>query len=418
MSIGYACKTVGAINTQIKSCTLKNASSERLTELVKHNINSLNNIIDYNIENNIKLFRISSDLIPFGSSKVNKIKWWDVFSHELYSIGEKIKSSNMRVSVHPGQYTVLNSNNDDVVMNAVQDLIYHTRILDSLGLNSMHKMVLHIGGAYDNKKLSAERFEKNYKLLDENIKKRLVIENDDKIYSIEEVLEIGQKLKIPVIFDNLHNEINPSQQEMSEKYWIEQCKSTWKKEDGSQKIHYSQQAAQKKRGSHSDFISIKEFMKFYEMLRRTDIDIMLEVKDKNLSCVKCINCTSSNLNIYELEKEWSKYKYTILERSQNHYLKIRELLKDKEYCSPVSFYNLIESGLESVGDIGSYVNAAQHVWGYFKKIATEKEKIDFLKLLERYQNNEIRVNSSKNYLKKLAVKYEQNYLLNSYYFEL
>lgn len=418
MSIGYACKTVGVINTHMKSCTLKNASKERLTELAKHNINSLNNIIDYNIENNIKLFRISSDLIPFGSSKVNKIKWWDIFSYELYSIGEKIKSCNMRVSVHPGQYTVLNSNNDDVVMNAVQDLIYHTRILDSLGLNSMHKVVLHIGGAYDNKELSAKRFANNYTLLDENIKKRLVIENDDKIYNVEEVLEIGQKLKIPVIFDNLHNEINPTQQDMGEKYWIEQCKSTWKKEDGNQKIHYSQQAAQRKRGSHSDFISIKEFMTFYEMLGRTDIDIMLEVKDKNLSCVKCINCTDPNLHIYELEKEWSKYKYTILERSHKDYLEIRELLKNKENCSPVSFYSLIESGLESVGDTGSYINAAHHVWGYFKKIANEKEKVNFLKYLERYQINETSISPVKSYLKKLAEKYEQKYLLNSYYFEL
>lgn len=418
MSIGYACKVVGVKNTDMKSCTLKNASTEKLSELIKNNINALSNMIEYNIKNNIKLFRISSDLIPFGSSEINNIKWWEIYSEELDSIGKKIKKSNMRVSVHPGQYTVLNSQNNDVVTRAVQDLIYHSRILDCLGLNSTHKLVLHIGGAYDDKKLSTKRFMENYMRLDENIKNRLVIENDDKIYNIEEVLEIGYKLNIPVVFDNLHNELNPTEQNVSEKYWIEQCKATWKKEDGNQKIHYSQQAENKKKGSHSDFISINEFTSFYEMIEDKNIDIMLEVKDKNLSCIKCINCTNSNLNINELEKEWSRYKYTILERSHKNYLEIREFLKDKNDFSAISFYNLIEEGLKSEVDTGSFINGALHVWGYFKNIATEKEKTNFHKYLEGYKNKQTSINTVKNYLKKMAEKYEQEYLLNSYYFIL
>jgi UV DNA damage endonuclease len=418
MSIGYACKLIGVLNTDIKSCTLKNASSEKLTELIQYNISSLSNIIDYNIENNIKLFRISSDLIPFGSSEVNKIKWWEIFSEELLSIGKKIKSSSMRVSLHPGQYTVLNSNNKEVVQRAIEDLVYHTRILDSLGLNSQHKIVLHIGGAYNNKALSAERFVENYELLSNNVKKRLVIENDDKIYNIEEVLDIGTKQNIPVIFDNLHNQINSPEQKMSEGYWIEKCRTTWKKEDGNQKIHYSQQAKAKKVGSHSDFISINEFMNFYKMLKRDDIDIMLEVKDKNLSCVKCINCTTPHLNIKTLEKEWSRYKYTILERSHNSYLEIRKFLKDKKDFPAAAFYNLLEDGLKSEGDTGSYVNAALHVWGYFKNTATEKEKEYFFQHLEKFKLQETGINTVKNHLKKMAEKYKEKYLLNSYYFSI
>lgn len=93
MRIGYACKVIGVKGTDFKSCMLKNADSEKLTELIKHNISSLDNIIDYNIENDIKLFRISSDLIPFGSAEVNSIKWWEVFSDELGAIGGKIKKT-------------------------------------------------------------------------------------------------------------------------------------------------------------------------------------------------------------------------------------------------------------------------------------------------------------------------------------
>lgn len=418
MSIGYACKTIGVPNTDMRSCIIKNASNEKLTELIRHNINSLNNMIDYNIENNIKLFRISSDLVPFGSSEINKIKWWEIFSEELLLIGQKIKISNMRVSVHPGQYTVLNSNNNNVVLKAVEELYYHTKILDSLGLDFKHKVVLHIGGAYDNKKLSIERFIENYHVLDEKIKNRLVIENDDKIYNIEEVLDIGIKLKVPVIFDNLHNQLNLSEQKMSEIYWIELCRSTWKEKDGNQKIHYSQQAEQKKKGSHSDFISINKFMTFYEMLDRNDIDIMLEVKDKNLSCIKCINCINSDLKIIALEKEWSRYKYTILERSHFDYLEIRKLLKDKQNFSAVSFYNLLESGLKNQGDTGSFANGALHVWGYFKNKATEKEKENFFNYIEKYKLQQTGINTIKNNLGRLAEKYKEDYLLDSYYFIL
>lgn len=418
MKIGYACKTIGVLNADMKSCTLKNASNEKIIELTKHNLSVLNNIIDYNINNNIMLFRISSDLVPFGSSEINMVKWWEIFAHELTSIGDKIKLSKMRVSVHPGQYTVLNSNNNDVVKRAISDLNYHTRILDSMELNSQHKMVLHIGGAYDNKKLAIERFIDNYSMLDEKIKNRLVIENDDKIYNISEVLDIGTKLKIPVIFDNLHNKINPSEQGKNERYWIEQCKNTWEKFDGHQKIHYSQQDESKKTGSHSGFISINEFMTFYNMLEREDIDIMLEVKDKNLSCVKCINCTDSKININVLEKEWSKYKYNILERSHSDYLNIRNLLKNKKEFSAVVFYNLLENGLKAEGDIGSFLNGALHVWGYFKDKATEKEKDNFFKHIENFKQQKSDISTVKRYLYKLAEKYNKDYLLKSYYFVL
>ncbi len=418
MKIGYACKLIGVPDTNIKTCTLKSASPERLVELIKYNIEALNNAINYNIENNIRLFRISSDFIPFGSSEINQIKWWELFSEELSSIGEKIKTSNLRVSVHPGQYTVLNSNNQDVVKRAVDDLVYHARILDSLKVDFEHKIILHIGGAYDDRSKAIQRFMDNYTLLDDNLKKRLVIENDDKIYNIEEVLEIGLKLNIPVVFDNLHHEINPSKDTVDEKYWVNQCKNTWKKRDGIQKIHYSQQAKDKKIGTHSEYIGIEKFLDFYRGLERDDIDIMLEVKDKNLSCIKCMNCTDLNIKIHALEKEWSKYKYNVLEHSHTDYLKLRELLKDKEDINPVLFYTILENGLEKSGDLGSLENAALHVWGYFKDKASEKEKDAFFKYLDRFRKQEIGINVVKNYLNKLAIKYNEGYLLNSYYFDI
>lgn len=422
MLIGYACLTVGVLNADFKGCILKNLNEEKLLSLIENNLNSLENIVDYNIKNNIKMFRISSDLIPFGSSDANTLNWWDIFKDKFNEIGIKINKSKMRVSVHPGQYTVLNSLNDDVVSKAVLELNYHAKILECLNVGTEHKMILHIGGIYNNKKEAVKRFKDNYNKLSFDIKKRLVIENDDKLYNISDVLEIGYDLGIPVVYDNLHNKINCADKNKDDVHWIKECNKTWAHGDGIQKIHYSQQNEFKKSGSHSKTIFINEFMDFYNSLDdlKNDVDIMLEVKDKNLSAVKCINCTSTNKNIKSLELEWSKYKYSVLESSPSDYLKIRNLLKNKNDDVSVEFYKLIEHALYNENEkdniIGSSINAAEHVWGYFKDLATEKEKNSFLKSIENYKNEKASINVVKNILWRLSVKYNQQYLLNSYYF--
>ena len=416
MNIGYACLAVGVPNTDQKGCMLKNASKDKLLELISYNLNSLENIIDYNIKNKIKLFRISSDLIPFGSNPVNNLKWWDIFDSRFSIIGRKIKTSGMRVSMHPGQYTVLNSPKKEVVENAIEDLRYHTKVLDTLGVGEDNKIVLHIGGVYNNKSQAIKRFISNYRELDDLVKRRLIIENDDKSYNISDVLEIGSIINAPVVFDNLHNQVNPFDKSKSDYYWIDKCKETWREKDGIQKIHYSQQNPLKKAGSHSSTIQINEFMSFYEGLERDDIDIMLEVKDKNLSAIKCINCTSSDKSIKDLEIEWSRYKYMVLENSPSDYVEIRKLLNEKDAYPATEFYNLIENALSKEITIGNSINAALHIWGYFKKKATDREKNSFLNNIEKYEQGQTSLKTIKNNLWKMAVKYNQSYLLDSYYF--
>ncbi|NLB51880.1 MAG: UV DNA damage repair endonuclease UvsE [Syntrophomonadaceae bacterium] len=416
MSIGYACLTVGVRNAEFKNCILKNATPKRLYELIGHNLIILDRIIDYNIANNIRLFRISSDLIPFGSSPVNQLPWHKDFSEQFHRIGTKIKSSGMRVSMHPGQYTVLNSPDEGVVRRAVEDLEYHERVLSSLDLDGTHKIVLHIGGVYNDKKASSARFIFHYEQLSERVKKRLVIENDDRSYNIADLLAISRAVNAPVIFDNLHHWINPADHETPEMDWIDECALTWKPEDGRQKIHYSQQEPSKKPGSHSETVRIREFMEFSHDLNGRCLDIMLEVKDKNLSALKCINCTSREPSIRVLEAEWSKYKYVVLERSPQDYQTIRELLKDKSGYPAVQFYELLEEVLLYPEMKGNAINAAQHVWAYFKDVASDKERAGFFGRIEKYQQSEISLKLLKNYLHQLAVKYQRDYLLDSYYF--
>jgi len=201
-------------------------------------------------------------------------------------------------------------------------------------------------------------------------------------------------------------------------YWIQRSSETWREKDGSQKIHYSQQNPLKRIGSHSNTINTREFMDFYKDLKDKSIDIMLEVKDKNLSAVKCINCTTNDKNIKYLELEWSKYKYNVLEHSPRNYLEIRNLLKNKGDYPFLLFYDIIENSFCTDVSVENAINALQHVWGYFKNNTNEKEKNMFLKKLTHYENGKINISNIKSFLFKLSIKYNEKYLLNSYYFIL
>lgn len=416
MSIGYACLTVGVPNTDIKSCMLKNADDKKLAQLIEHNLSSLRNMIDYNKTNKINLFRISSDIIPFGSSPVNTLPWTQLFKQELTEIGETVKKAGIRVSMHPGQYTVLNSPDSQVADRAVEDLNYHASFLDSLGVDYTHKIILHIGGVYGDKRAAIRRFADRYRSLSPSVRDRLVIENDDKSYHICDVLELGTALGIPVVYDNLHNKLNCCDSSKDDLYWVTQSGLTWKQKDGKQKIHYSQQNPVKNAGSHSESILIDDFLHFYQSLGQYKPDIMLEVKDKNISAIKCTHCTSESKDIKVLELEWSRYKYAVLEKSPNDYKMIRELLKDKNSYPALAFYNIIEHAYRQEVVQGNSVNAILHIWGYFKNLAGAAEKKRFFDLLQIYQEKNTSIISIKRFLYRLAEKYRQDYLLRSYYF--
>ncbi|MBH1941853.1 UV DNA damage repair endonuclease UvsE [Mobilitalea sibirica] len=418
MAIGYACITIGVQDTGLSRCILKNATEDNIRRITLANLSALEKMIDYNIKMGIKLFRISSDIIPFGSHPENQIRWWEEYREVFSAIGDKIIKSGMRVSMHPGQYTVLNAPNPQVVENAIRDLQYHDRFLTALGMDQKCKLVLHIGGVYGDKEKASKAFIHNYGYLPQNIKDRLIIENDDKNYTIEEVLKISHAIGAPVVFDNLHHEVNPPIEQLSEEAWIMESQKTWKTKDGRQKIHYSQQKDGGSKGAHSDTIFVEKFMKFIDKLSDKDIDIMLEVKDKNLSAIKCINTAVLNVRAKYLEEEWARYKYYVLSRSAKLYNEIRTLLKEKEEYVAKEFYEKVEQAILMNEDRGAQINAAQHVWGYISKDSTAAEKNRYEKLLNAYQREHGEIKTLKKHLLKCANVRGIDYLINSIYFYL
>lgn len=414
VAIGYACISLGLSKSSMRGCKLQNASLERLNEIIGSNLQTLSRIMDYNISRGISLFRISSDIIPFGSHPDVQHTWWIDHADTLGKLGEKIKHQGMRVSMHPGQYTVLNAQNPDIAERAVADLEYHARFLDCLDLDTRHKIIIHLGGVYGDPESSLRRFRSNYKRLSGQIKQRLVLENDEK-YHIGQVLLLAEDLKIPTVFDVFHHQCHPAPGNTEVCEWLERCDTTWQPADGVQKIHYSQQAEGLRTGAHAFSIQLQAFLDFYDNLPVRPLDIMLECKDKDISAIKCQLATNANAERRLIEEEWARYKYLVMEHSCQQYQAISKLSASSELTAR-TFYLMVEESLSATPAKEQVLNAAQHVWGYYNKLVTEREKAIWQEKFGQFQRGQIERTRLKEFLYRLAQKYFINSLLESYYF--
>lgn len=394
----------------MRTCREKNATPENLQTLVRYNLESLERMIGYNIENGIRLYRISSDLIPFGSSPVNTLDWETAFAADWRRIGEKIARGGIRVSMHPGQYTVLSSPDEGVAARAAEDLAYHARVLDLLQTDRSHRIVLHAGGAYGDRPRALERFSRRFRALTDTIRRRIVLENDDRIYQVAEVLSLGESLGIPVVFDALHHRVNPPGEDPGAREWIRRCAATWTPGDGPQKIHYSQQEPGKRAGTHTRTIRVVPFLEFWGQLGKTPPDCMLEVKDKNLSALKCIHCTDPPFP-GALARDAARWVRVLEERG------IRlEVPAGDGPAEAVGFYRALEEALETPPRPAPAAQAAAAVWEEHLAAGAPEKGPAFSRYLSEYRKDRIPREKLKRWLYREAVRQARHQLLDSGYF--
>ena len=286
MKIGYPCINLSFDCRSSRTFRFKNYSKERLISTVKGNLECLQKILQYNLEKDIKFFRITSDLVPFASHKVMNTDWQEIFQSQFNEIGKYIKKNNMRITMHPGQYTVLNSTREGVFRRSLKEIKYHVEVLDLMGLDATAKVQVHVGGVYNDKEKSKARFIQRYNNYKQKIKDRLVIENDDKSYNLADCLEIYQKTDIPIIFDIYHHTCNKSGESIKEGF--KKFTKTWNRKDGLPIIHYSDEHPIKGKPSHSEHIKMSNFKKFIIETKDFNFDIMLEIKDKETSALEAI----------------------------------------------------------------------------------------------------------------------------------
>ncbi len=296
MKIGYPCINRTLDCRGNRTFRLKSYSEERLAETVAGNLDCLLRILRYNVENNLLFFRITSDLVPFASHPVCRFDWGKGFGKEFRRIGRFINKHKIRISMHPDQFTLINSLKEEIFKRSRRELLYHARVLDLLDLNRTAKIQIHVGGVYGDRDAAVKRFIDRYGTLEEEIRRRLVIENDDVSYTLADCLAISRKTGIPVLFDVFHHAVNCSGEPVTEA--VRLAAGTWKKRDGILMADYSSLKPGGSRGNHAEKIDIRDFRKFLAASRPIDFDVMLEIKDKEMSAVKAVAAAASDPRFY------------------------------------------------------------------------------------------------------------------------
>jgi UV DNA damage endonuclease len=274
------------VNTQLPSSArtlrLANATPERLRELIAANLDALETILRWNGARGIQVFRLTSNLIPFGSHPVNALAWWNEFAGRFEALGDLMTALGARISTHPGQYTVLSSAQPSVVTAAVDELTYHDRLLTAFGLDRSHKIVVHVGSGAADPTAATKRFAEALERLPERARHRLVVENDER-WPLAAVLELSRSLRLPVVFDAFHHELAPSLPELDMRELVQLAGATWRRHDGRQEVHFSTQEPGKRPGAHARTIDLGAFAVFAGAVGDLPLDCILEIKDKERS---------------------------------------------------------------------------------------------------------------------------------------
>ena len=300
MNLGYACinmelsyppKGVQRITTGRKMIkrTFKEKGLDYVSDIVLKNVRDLDKIVDWNILNGYKLFRISSSMIPWKS----EYEWEDLkdfaeIKKYFRSAGIKATTHGLRLTTHPGPFNVLVSPKENVVENCINDLTIHGDVFDMMGVSRTpyNKINIHVGGTYGDKDASLKRFCKNFKRLPEAVQSRLTVENDDKEsgYSTQELYDgVYSNIGVPIVFDYHHHRFHPDG--LSEHEAMELAMSTWPK-DIRPCMHYSESRCIEKEDpkirpqAHSDYVYTK--IDTYGH----DVDIVVEAKKKELAVAK------------------------------------------------------------------------------------------------------------------------------------
>ena len=279
--LGYACQNL-TLGTKSRTVRLANVRTETLIPVITQNLEDVERALRWNLEHGLRFFRISSDLIPFGPMDVFPFDWEEAFAWKLKSIRKLVRKEKLRVTSHPGQYTVLNSPRPEVVDASVDELEHQARVLRAM--DPKGTMTLHVGGAYGDRPAALERFEQNLSRLSDDARQRLAIENDDTTWDLPEVVELAERTGLRVIPDLFHHLVFPDDtlpdEELAE--LLERAAATWGR--GVMKLHQSSQKPGT-RVSHADFLDMDDVDRLLALMDRVGdadapYDVMLEAKRK------------------------------------------------------------------------------------------------------------------------------------------
>ena len=286
MNLGYACinitladKGITTNRGMIKKTFLEKGI-QYASQLALSNVKALLEILKWNVQHGIRVFRITSELFPWASEyRLQDLPDFRPIRTTL----ERAGKLPVRVSLHPGPFNKL-AGSGAVLENTIKDMEIHSQILDLMNLEPSHwnKINIHVGGAYGDKAETLRAFARNFKLLSSNLQKRLTVENDDKpgLYTVADLVPLHETTGVPVVFDYFHHRLHPGNLSEAEAFHL--AYNTW---DVRPVFHYSSSRKERedpaaKKEAHSDWV--------YENINTygKEVDLMLETKMKELSVLK------------------------------------------------------------------------------------------------------------------------------------
>jgi len=286
MNLGYACinLTLGEQGITSTRGMIKRTFEEKgiqyASQLTLLNAHDLLKVSEWNVANNINVFRITSEMFPWSSAyKLTAMPDYQ----EIRAVLEQVGKLPIRFTSHPSPFNKL-AGEGNTLVNTIDTLEKHSLIFDMMGLPATHKhkINIHVGGAYGDKTKTLKTFAKNFKKLSKNLRGRLTVENDDKLglFAVNELMPLHESIGIPIVFDYFHHRIHPNG--LVEKKAFELAYETWSVKPV---FHYSSSRRETedptaKREAHSDWVheKINHYGKH--------LDIVLETKMKDLAVLK------------------------------------------------------------------------------------------------------------------------------------
>ena len=301
MRLGFAVKVLGG-----GGLPTQDARRWQSGPHLRHSLEMLGAVLDYLDGTGIRMYRLSAGIAPYATHPDLPQFHGQVeeCAGELAAFGARARELDVRLSSHPGQYIVLNSEDERVVDSAIRDLEVQARLFDLMGAGDEAVVVLHVGGAAGGLQAGKDRFLRGFERLSERAQARLVIENDDRTYSLGDVLDLHERTGLRVVWDILHHHCNDPEA-IPDDQALRLALGTWP-EGRTPKIHYSTPKTAmdekvRKVGrrvertpvlpqlrAHADLIDPIGFEHF---VRETaagarDFDVMLEAKAKDLALIR------------------------------------------------------------------------------------------------------------------------------------
>ncbi len=288
--IGYACINT-SLKDNFKDCRINSVYKQGvsyLKNIILHNLSLTRDTLLWNVNNNIFMYRSTSKMIPFATHrdilKEFSFRWYEDedILESLSQIKTIVTENHIRLSMHPDQFTVLNSPRKDVVGNSISNLVYHKELLEKMGGTDL---IIHTGGVYGDKPSAIERFIDTYNSLSKDIVKYLRLENDDVSYSLKDVINISKSCGIPIVLD-IHHHNCKNDGCFNIKPFIADIEKSWNGTTLIPKCHISTGINGYKDKRHADFVSPGDFFAFCDITSDITVDLMVEAKMKELAVLK------------------------------------------------------------------------------------------------------------------------------------